>query len=126
MQIIIKDQALTKTLEEIADAYRAICPSEYTAFLGLVNSASKSLKRPNGMSDEGHFLDLMRFPGRLYPFIKQQMRKRHGIDDFFADKKNYRLVAKVWSEIQTRRKATSVFRVKPSDFSPPETPAALN
>lgn len=115
-EIIIKNAALERTLSEIADAYRACCPSEYTAFLALVNTASASQKQSSGMSDEGHFMDLMRFPGTLYPFIKHQMRKRHGIDDFFRDKANYRLVMKVWSDLKLKHKATSIFRVKPTDY----------
>lgn len=121
MQIIIKNQALERTLEEIADAYRTMCPSEYVSFMALVNEASGALTKSSGMSKEGHLMDLARFPGIIYPFTKQVMRKYHGIPDFFSDLKNYRLALKVWSELQTRRKATQIFRVKPSDFQVKET-----
>jgi len=123
LQIIIKNQALERTLEEIADAYRTLCPSEYASFMALVKEESGALLKPSGMSKEGHLLDLARFPGIIYPFTKMAMRKYHGIADFFADKKNYRLALKVWSDLALKRKATQIFRVKPSDFQPKETAA---
>lgn len=120
-EILIKDQALTRTIEEIADAYRAVRPSEYAAFCRLIDEDSRSLLKPTGMSSEGTLLDLFRLPASLYSFIKQQMRKRHGIHDFFAFPENYRLLMKVWSSCALKRKPTQMLHLR--DFEPPETPA---
>jgi hypothetical protein len=105
-EICIKGAALTTTLNEIAEAYAHICPEEYEAFLGFVGENNKNLIKPSGMSSGGNMMDLCKLPSGVYSFVKHQMRKRHGIDDFFADPKNYYLLCKVWSNCCTKHRKT--------------------
>jgi hypothetical protein len=108
MEFFFKDGAKTRFLEEIADAFRFICPTEYKDFLRHVKEQNKALIRTSGMSAEGHFMNRMYIPGKMYSFIKQQARKRLGIDEFFNDRKNYDLLSRVWTECETKRQR-SVF-----------------
>lgn len=110
-EICIKGAALTTTLNEIADAFRALCPSEYDKFLTVISETNKCLIKPSGMSAQGHMMELCKLPQGIYSFVKQQMRKRHGIPDFFSDPKNYYLLCKVWSDCTIRRKKTPLLVV---------------
>lgn len=112
MEIIIKDAALTRTLEEIAEAYAAVCPDAYAAFCQIVEQESKNLVKPTGMSKQGHFMDVCRIPAHLYTFIRQQMLKRHGIDDFFRDRRHYDLLLKTWPACKIKRKPSKLFALK--------------
>jgi len=112
MYFHIKDQALERTLEEIADAYEELQPGEWAAFQAILNERSKCLINKSGMSGDGTMLDYCHLPAGLYGFIKQQMRKRHGIDDFFKTKSNYSLLCKVWTACETRRKKKQILQIK--------------
>jgi len=112
VQILTKGRALTDTITEIGEAYRACYPTDYAAFIKLIKDESGVLTRPTGMSDDGTMMNFMKIPMatnslgeriNLYSFIKQQMRKLHGIDDFFADRNNYYLLRDIWRDAQIRR-----------------------
>lgn len=120
-QILIKNSALKRDLEEIADAFRAVRPHDYALAIHYAASASKALRRSDGMSDGGHFQQLANMPGLLYSFVKHEMRKRHGIPDFFSSKENWRLLLGVWSDLATKLKSKSVLRIRR-----PETTDILN
>lgn len=109
MEIVIKNAALVRILEEIADAWRSLRPASYREFLEIIDEESKQLLKPTAMSADGNMLNYCKLPTDLYAFIKHQMRKRCGIDDFFRDPENYRLLTKVWSDTRIRRKPTQMF-----------------
>lgn len=122
MEVIVKNAAVVRILEEIADAFRTLRPPSYRAFLAIVDEESKALKRPNAMSTDGHMLNFCKLPADLYTFVKQQMRKRCGIDDFFRDAKNYYLLTKVWSDARIRRTPTHLLLTKELCIDQPPRP----
>lgn len=108
MEIVVKDAAVVRILEEIADAWRCLRPESYRDFLELMDEESKNLIKPTAMSAGGNMLNFGKLPTDLYVFIKQQMRKRCGIDDFFRDPTNFYLLTKVWSDARIRRTPTNM------------------
>ena len=108
-QVIVKDAALRAELEAIADEWRARFPDDYDEFLKIIDQESKSLKLPTAMSTNGTYLNYCKVPQLLHDFILYRFRKRHGVDDFFRDPKNYRLLAEVWPASRIRRKPTKTF-----------------
>ena len=106
MEILIKNKSIETFLKEVADAWRDLCPTEYEKFRRYIAEESMSLVKPSGMSHDGHFMNFMYLPEGLYPFIKQQARKRLGIDDFFRDSDNYRLLKKVWPDAAVKTHPT--------------------
>src|SRR5437867_7830358 len=98
MQIVIKNKALTETLEEILNAYYDTCPAEAEIFEAMVKEESKHLVKSSGMSEDGCFMTLLKLPPNgLYSFIRWQVSKRCGLDDFFRDPENYRLLGRIWA-----------------------------
>lgn len=118
MQIVVKNAAVVRILEEIADAWRSLRPESYKAFLQIVDEESKQLLKPTAMSADGNMLNYCKLPADLYGFVKHQMCKRCGIDDFFRDHDNYVLLTKVWSETRIRRSPTQMFLTR--DFKKEE------
>lgn len=116
MEILIKQQALVKFLEEVAEAYRSLRPAEYQEFLRIIEEESHSLIKPSAMTRDGSALNFMKVPTSVYLFIKREYRRRFEDADFFADVENYYLLAKVWPAIRVRRKETQMLRVRPTDF----------
>lgn len=115
MEVIIKNAALEKLLEDIGEEFRRACPSEYEKFIRHVQEESKVLIKPSGMSLDGCFMNMMKIPiirtrdgrvGNMYAFIKHQVEKRFGIPDFFSDRKNYQLLCKVWKDAYVRKQKT--------------------
>lgn len=111
MEILIKNQSIINVLSDIGEAFRALCPDDYDSFIKYVKDEKTKLIKPSGMSTEGHFMNFMKLPCgtnskgeriNLYSFIKQQMRKRCGIEDFFADRHNYYLLCQVWSDAHVK------------------------
>lgn len=120
MEILIKNRAITDVLLEIGDAFRALCPADYEHFLKHVQEESTRLIKPSGMSEGGTILNMMKIPmgtnsrgerKSLYAFIREQMNKRCGIDDFFRDKKNYYLLCQVWRDAWVKKTPTPFLRV---------------
>ena len=106
MYFHIKDQALLQTLEEIAASYALLKPDEYKATVDCARRASDTLAKPTGMSVGGNFMSVAEIPTDVYSFVKWQMKKRHGIDDFFRDERNTRLLLRVFEDFQVKRKPT--------------------
>jgi len=116
MEVLIKNAALESLLEAIGEEYRRVCPGEYEKFIRYVQEESKVLVKPTGMSADGSFMNMMKLPiirtkdgrvGNMYSFIKHQVEKRCGIPDFFADRKNYQLLCKVWKDAYVRKQKTT-------------------
>lgn len=105
-EILIKGQALERFLTEVADAFRDLRPSTYKRFAEHVRRESQALIKPSGMSSGGHFMNRMYIPAEIYHFISQQSQRRFG-QDFFSDSKNYDLLCKVWSDLETKRRSSS-------------------
>lgn len=125
VNFIIKNKSLETVIEDIGEAFRALCPQDYEDFIAYVKTESEILLKPSGMSHEGTMLNLMKIPcgtnsrgekKNLYGFIKEQMWKRAHIDDFFRDRENYRLLCKVWRDAEVKRKPTKIFRITPEAF----------
>lgn len=110
MQIVMKNQALAQTLESIISAYYALLPRQAAAFEKYVREESGQLVKPTGMSKSGSMMNWVKIPSVLYSFIKKEMRKLHGIDDFFRDYEHYKLLMQVWKAAVVKRKPTKVFR----------------
>lgn len=106
MEFSIKGQAIERFLEEVADAYHDLYPAAHDAFLAAASTESKHLIRSNGMSEQGHFLNLGSLPPHLYYFIRWQARKRLKIDDFFRDPAHWAALFKAWPDAATKRKRT--------------------
>lgn len=106
-EILIKGKALEDFLAEVADSFRDLRPSTYEKFRNHVEHESKALIKPSGMSRDGHFMNRMYIPAELYHFIAWQARKRFDID-FFSDRKNYDLLCRTWSDLETRRRPTPI------------------
>jgi len=104
----MRGQAIRNLIEEILKSYQALLPDHWEAFLSLMESERSNLIKPSGMSKGGHFMIFAKFPAHLYSFIKWQMRKRAGIPDFFASRKNYELLAEVCEAIRMRTKPTKI------------------
>ena len=109
MQVVVKDAALRAELELIADEWRAQFPDDYEEFTRIIDEESKSVKLATAMSTEGNYLNFCKIPQLLHDFILYRFRKRHGVDDFFRDPRNYRLLAEVWPASRIRRKPTKTF-----------------
>jgi hypothetical protein len=109
MEIIIKNKALTDVLEEIIQAYYDVCPTEAQIFEDMVRAESQHLVKQSGMSEDGCFMTLIKLPSNaLYRFIKEQVAKRCGLDDFFRDPENYRLLGRVWANARIKKKPTTL------------------
>lgn len=120
MEILIKNAAVVKVLEEIGATFAAEYPRDYEEFVKHVREESKNLIQPNGMSPGGHLMNFMKIPCAtnklgnrvsLYAFIKNQMQKRCGIDDFFRDRQNYFLLKKVWADAYVKKTPTPMLKV---------------
>lgn len=127
MEVLIKNKAVETILEEIFEAFAAIDPQGAEDFIQHVKEESQQLVKPSGMSTDGAILNLMKIPCirnslgekiNLYSFIKQTMHSRCGIDDFFRDAENYRLMCKVWTNAKVKRKPTPFLRMK--DYEDPK------
>lgn len=109
MQVLVKNQAVRAELEAIADEWRARFPQEYEDFMSIIDEESKNLIKTTAMSKDGNMLNYCKIPQLLHDFILYRFRKRHGVQDFFRDPKNYRLLAEVWPASRIRRKPTKAF-----------------
>jgi len=105
MEILFRNKALNDVLEEIITAFYELCPEAAAEFERIVSEESKSLVKESAMSADGNFLNLCKLPKIMYMFIRAQMRKRCGIDDFFRDWENYYLLTKVWKNARIRRRS---------------------
>ena len=120
MEILVKNAAVTKVLQEIGDAYAANYPHDYARFIAAVKEESTKLLKPTGMSADGHLMNFMKIPCAtnkqgarisLYAFIRKQIAKRCGIDDFFRDRKNYYLLCQVWRDAYVKKTPTHMLKV---------------
>lgn len=112
MDFHIKNNAVTKILEEIADAYRTLFPQKYEDFLKLIQEEKARLIKPTALSEDGTMLSLCKIPTEIYSFVKWQMRKRCDIHDFFHDRRNYYLLCKVWSDLRIKRRESASMSTK--------------
>lgn len=128
MEILIKNAAVTDVLNDIGNAFRERCPADYDLFIKHVQEESTKLIKPSGMSEGGTLMNFMKIPmatnslGKrisLYAFIRWQMQKRCGIDDFFRDKKNYYLLCQVWRDAWVKKNPTPFLRVGGECQNPP-------
>lgn len=119
MEILVKNAAVVKVLDEIGEAYRALCPGDWERFIQAVKEEGQRLQKQNAMSSDGTMLNYMKIPcvtwrgrtGNLYAFIKHEMKKRCGIEDFFAERENYQLLCRVWKDAKVKNKPTSYLKV---------------
>lgn len=127
MEILIKNKALETVLEDIGEAFRALCPDDYERFIAAVKRESEMLLKPSGMSQEGTMINLMKIPiatnsrgekKSLYTFIKWQVQQSCGIDDFFRDRKNYQLLCRVWADAHVRKHKREIIS-RSGSASPP-------
>jgi len=125
MEIQVKNAAITAFLEEIALAYHDLYPYRYAAFLKIMEEENKTLLNTTALSTDGTILSLAKLPQELYAFVKYQARKRLGIEDFFRDEANFRLLIKVWPNTRVKRTPSSLFHFqKEQEPCPPESPSA--
>lgn len=111
MEILIKHKAIEDTLKEIADLWHEHFPKECELMARIVDEESKNLIKSSGLSEGGTLLTYCKLTPRLYAFIKRTMRRLYGIDEFFSDERNYRLLVRVWSDLKVRTKPTQYFHV---------------
>lgn len=112
MEIIIKNASIIKFIEEVAAAYAEFWPTEYARFKEIVAAESANLIKPSAMSRDGTLLNFCKLPANLYAFIRIQARRRLGLDDFFRDPDNYRLLCKTWPDLRIQRAATQRLQAK--------------
>lgn len=129
MEILIKDKTVIRILEEIGEAFHALCPHDYDRFIKYVKDESQRLLKPSGMSEEGTMINLMKIPvgynsrgeaRSLYAFIKQEMARAGVSDDFFRDRKNYQLLCRVWADAHVKKHTLPIFP-RTGSATPPAT-----
>lgn len=112
MEVTVKNAALTAFLEEIASAYRDMYPIRYADFLKVMDEENRALLSTTALSSDGTILSLAKMPPELYAFIKYQARKRLGIQDFFSDEANFRLLLKVWPAVRVKRTSSTFVHIQ--------------
>lgn len=101
--ILVKDAALTTWLSGVVEHYRGRFPADYEKFSAHVSQERKQLIKKSGMSKEGHFMNRLYIPTKLYLYLKELAYIELGIDDFFRDRANYDLLCRVCSDLKTSR-----------------------
>lgn len=107
-EVLIKDKAIDDFLTECVAAFAELLPDLHAEFVEHVRRQSGALIKSTGMSPGGHFMNRMFIPARVYHFIRRQARKRLGIEDFWADPRNYKRLCRIWplAETSTRPRTT--------------------
>lgn len=112
MHVVIKGKSLTDLFTEIAEAYHMDFPELAAEFTNGVKTSQYGLKRANGMSDEGQFMELGMIPEHLYGAVKRAAQLCFNLDDCWRDPANMRLFFKVWQNAAIKRKPTKILDVK--------------
>lgn len=95
--MFVKEGKLSKTrriLEEIAAAFRDVCPQIYAEQLLMVRDVKAELAHDSAMSKGGSMM--LRFS--LHPTVHAFIKRHLGLD-FFRSDENCDLLRRVWSDL---------------------------